>query len=61
MKLTFDEFKGSCYFITDYIKIPYLNNMKLESKDYLKGNKWNIDKLNSKLRELYDENIEKFK
>jgi len=61
MKLTFKEFVGTIYFVEGLIKIPYLDGMKIDSKQFLKkNNTYDFDKINSKLRELYEENIKKF-
>ncbi len=61
MNITFKEFVGTTYFIQDFIKIPLLYGMKIESKPFLKkNNRFDFDKINSKLREIYDENIKRF-
>ncbi len=61
MKLTFKEFVGTTYFIEGFIKIPFLNGLKIESTQFLKkNNTYDFDKINSKLRDIYDENIKRF-
>ena len=59
--LSFNQFYGSIYFVKDYIKIPLLDNMKLETINYLKRGKIDHNKIRSKVLELYEENINRFK
>lgn len=58
--ITIDEFIKTTYYVKDYIKIPLLN-MMLPNSDFMKYGKLNQDKIRSKLIELYEENIDKFK
>lgn len=58
--LSFEEFYGTIYYVKDYIKIPLLDNMKLETIKYMTRGKVDLNKVRSKVFSLYEENINKF-
>jgi len=58
--MTYIEFKKTIYYTQLYVRIPLLN-MRLDKVDFLKKGKLDLDAINSKLMEIYDENKEKLK
>ncbi len=59
MNTTFEEFCKTIYYTEKQVVIPLLN-LRLDKINFFKKDKLNLDLLNSKLRELYDENLKKF-
>lgn len=53
--MTFKEFKNTCYYTKDLLKIPLLNQ-SIEKKEFIIKNKYNFDKENEFLYKLYKEN-----
>lgn len=54
--IDFQTFYKSIYFIKYYVRIPYLN-INLPNSKYIKGNKWNFDKLRSDVLKIYEEKM----
>lgn len=57
--MTFEEFLKTIYYTEKHVHIPLLNRMKLEKVDYFTKGKFDTEKLNSKLYEIYEKNKQK--
>lgn len=58
--MTYIEFKKTIYYTQLYVRIPLLN-MRLDKIEFLKKGKLDLDAINSRLMEIYEENKEKLK
>jgi hypothetical protein len=57
MKLTFEEFKKSCYHTQYYVIVPLLNRMKINKLELLTKGKYDSEKLDNILLDLYEKNF----
>ncbi len=57
--MTFEEFLKTIYYTEFHVHIPLLNRMKINKLDYFVKGKLNLEKLNTKLYEIYEENKQK--
>lgn len=60
MNITFEEFKKTVYYTEKTIVVPLLNK-RIDKIDFFQNRKLNFDLISSYLRNLYDENIDRFK
>lgn len=57
--MTFQEFLKTIYYTEFHVHIPLLNRMKVNKLDYFVKGKLNLEKLNTKLYEIYEKNKQK--
>lgn len=57
--MTFEEFLKTTYYTQYHVHIPLLNRMKLQKTDYFTKGKFDTEKLNTKLYEIYEKNKQK--
>lgn len=53
--MTFEQFKKTCYYTKDLLKIPLLNQ-SIKKINFMKKGKYDFNKENETLRKIYEEN-----
>lgn len=59
--LSWEEFEKSCYHTQYYVIVPLLNRMKINKLELFTKGKYDNNKLNKLLLDLYDSNLNKLK